>query len=353
MESIEITVLGVMSGTSLDGIDLAIVKFIKTNLWSFEVLETSTVPYPPEWELKLRTAIDLATKERVALDREYTLFLGERIASFLAQHQDCSIDFVSSHGHTVLHQPQHGITYQIGNLPLLAKQLQRKVICDFRTADVALKGQGAPLVPGAEIHLFNTYDACVNLGGFANISILTASQPKAYDICAVNIVMNSLAKKLGLDFDRDGELARAGKKIPTLLSALQQLPFYKKATPKSLGIEWVNAEIVPLLQHFNRHRIEDLLHTYSFHIAQEISRNLPLEGKVLFSGGGAYNLYLMEMIERESSATIVLPSSQIIEFKEAIAFAFLGVLRDLDQPNCFAQFTGSKMDHSSGKIFYP
>lgn len=353
MEYLETTVLGVMSGTSLDGIDFAIVKFVQANGWSFEVMEATTVPYSTEWESRLKTAVTLDAKNRALLDIEYTLFLAERIRSFLAEHQGYSIDFVSSHGHTVLHHPQQGVTHQMGNLSSLAHQLQHKVICDFRTADVALKGQGAPLVPGAEIHLFNAYDACVNLGGFANISILKGTHQKAYDVCAVNVVMNALANKCGQDYDKNGELARAGKTIPALFLALQKLPFYQKEIPKSLGIEWVNAEVTPLLHNFVHHNVEDVLHTYTWHVAMEMAKNLPREGSVLFSGGGAYNSYLMELIQQETSAQIVLPPPQIIEFKEAIVFAFLGVLRDLDQPNCFSRFTGSIRDHSSGKIFYP
>lgn len=353
MESYEFTVLGVMSGTSLDGIDLAIVKFINGMEWSFELLAASTIAYPSAWENKLRNAIALDEKERALLDEDYTVFLGDIIDSFLSKFSDYSIDFVSSHGHTVLHEPQNGITYQIGNLPSLAKQLQRKLICDFRTADVALKGQGAPLVPGAEIHLFSNYDACVNLGGFANISHLSGPKQSAYDICAVNVVMNSLANKVDLDFDRDGELARGGNNIPAFLSALNALPFYREPSPKSLGLEWVNTNLFPLLNAFEVHKVEDLLHTYSQHIATEIVRNLPKEGRVLFSGGGTFNRYLMEQIEQLSSAQIVLPTASIIEYKEAIVFAFLGVLRHLNQPNCLTRFTGSSKDHSSGNIFYP
>ena len=353
MESYEFTVLGVMSGTSLDGIDMAIVKFKKTNQWSFELLEASTIAYPKAWEFKLKTAIALDEKERALLDEEYTYFLGGKIDSFVSNFPHYTIDFVSSHGHTVLHEPQNQMTYQMGNLPSLSKQLQRKLICDFRTADVALKGQGAPLVPGAEIHLFSAFDACVNLGGFANISYLTESKQKAYDICAVNVVMNFLANKLGLDFDRDGNLARRGKNIPAFLSALNALPFYDKPAPKSLGMEWVNTTLLPILNSFNAHKVEDLLHTYSMHVVSEIVRNLPKNGQVLFTGGGAFNVYLMEQIQLASTAEIVLPSENIIAYKEAIIFAFLGVLRHLDQPNCFSRFTGSSMDHSSGNIFYP
>ncbi len=353
MKSYEFTVLGVMSGTSLDGIDMAIVKFIKSKQWSFELLKATTIAYPKVWELKLKTAIALDEKERRLLDEEYTYFLGEKIDSFVSDFPHYSIDFVSSHGHTVLHEPQYQMTYQMGNLPSLAKQLQRKIICDFRTADVALKGQGAPLVPGAEIHLFSSFDACVNLGGFANISHLKGPKQRAYDICAVNVVLNFLANKLGLDFDRDGNLARSGKNIPTFLSALNALPFYGKPAPKSLGIEWVNATLHPLLDSFDAHKVEDLLHTYGQHIVSEIARNLPKNGQVLFTGGGAFNVYLMEQIQHVSTAEIVLPSENIIAYKEAIVFAFLGVLRHLDQPNCFSRFTGSSIDHSSGNIFYP
>ena len=187
MNLLEKTVLGVMSGTSLDGVDLAMLHFKKKEVWEYSILSTTTIPYPEEWLERLRDAVDLSKQDLADLDHDYTLYLAKIIQIFLAK-QSFSPDFVSSHGHTVLHQPDKGITYQIGNLASLAEMVGHKVICNFRVADVALGGQGAPLVPGGEIHLFSEYSACVNLGGFANISLLENDPVVAFDICPVNIV---------------------------------------------------------------------------------------------------------------------------------------------------------------------
>ena len=180
MEYLEITVLGVMSGTSLDGIDFAIVKFVQANGWSFEVMEATTVPYSTEWGSRLKTAVTLDAKNRALLDIEYTLFLGERITFFLAEHQGYSIDFVSSHGHTVLHQPQQGVTHQMGNLSSLAQTTAAQSDLRFQNSRCCpKKGKELPWFRVQKFICFNSYDACVNLGGFANISILKGNTPKS------------------------------------------------------------------------------------------------------------------------------------------------------------------------------
>lgn len=345
-------VLGVMSGTSLDGVDLALVRFRKEETWSYQTFATSTQPYSKKWRDQLSNCAFLSKEDLKELDHAYTTYLGNVIQDFLAQ-QEFSPDFISSHGHTALHQPDQGITYQLGNLPQLAKIIGHKVICDFRVGDVALNGQGAPLVPSGEVHLFNQYKACVNLGGFANVSRLDQLPLAAYDICPVNSVMNALVKPLGIAYDKGGGLARSGTIIPALLDALNQLAFYSKSPPKSLGIEWVKATVFPMLSHFKDESMNDLLHSFCHHCAIQIANQLPATGKVLFSGGGSYNTFLMELIDHYSTAEIVVPSSEVIEFKEAIIFAFLGVLRELELPNCLASVTGAQFDHTSGNIFLP
>ena len=352
MRLIEKTVLGVMSGTSLDGVDLALVHFEQSKSWTYSVLRTLTVPYPKEWIARLQDSVLLSMEDLAVLDCDYTKYLSEIIQDFLAA-QEVQPDFISSHGHTVLHQPAEGITYQIGNLPALAQATGCKVICDFRVADVALKGQGAPLVPGGEVHLYRSYAACVNLGGFANISLLKDSPVVAYDICPVNIVLNALVKPLGLAYDKDGAIARSGKLLPALLAHLDGLAYYKHSPPKSLGIEWVLQEINPLLSAYSHCSTADILHSFCVHFAQQIARELPEKGEVLFSGGGCYNSFLMDLIQAQTKAKIIVPSPEIIEFKEAIVFGFLGVLRELNQNNCLANVTGAQRDHCSGKIFLP
>ena len=352
MDLIEKTVLGVMSGTSLDGVDLAMLHFEKKEVWKYSILATTTVAYPEEWIERLRHAVDLSKQDLAVLDRDYTLYLAKIIQDFLAQQPQLP-DFVSSHGHTVLHQPEKGITYQIGNLASLAEVTGHKLICNFRVADVALGGQGAPLVPGGEVHLFNEYSACVNLGGFANITLLNNPHVVAFDICPVNIVMNALVHPLGLAFDHGGKLASSGQIISDLLDQLNQLDFYKTSFPKSLGVEWVIKQVNPLLRQYENHSTADILHTFCHHIAYQIAQHLAENGPVLFTGGGCYNTFLISLIKNLGKVDVVLPSKDLIEYKEAMIFGFLGLLKELNLNNCLASVTGAQFDHISGEIFLP
>ena len=353
MKIIAKTVLGVMSGTSLDGIDLALVYFEKKESWNFKIIQAETIPYPNHWLTRLQKLTQLKLDDLRDLDAAYTNYLAKVIKEFLKKYPTEKLDFISSHGHTALHQPQQGITYQIGNLPQLATTLNHPVICDFRVADVALRGQGAPLVPGGEVHLFTDYVACVNLGGFANITQLNQQPTIAYDITAVNVVLNTLAQKQGKPYDKNGAIAASGKLIDSLFQELNALAFYFSLPPKSLGLEWVKSTIVPLLDQYHQESIADLLHTYTVHCANQIAKQLPRRGNVLFTGGGAFNSFLMEKIKVFSSCAIVLPEAELIEYKEALIFAFLGVLRDLQLDNCLASVTGAKHNHCSGNIFMP
>jgi anhydro-N-acetylmuramic acid kinase len=345
--------IGCMSGTSLDGIDLVYVKFTESNEWTFEILASKTINYDNYWRNKLGESIYLSSLALENLNSEYTDFLGRKISDFITDQNIKVLDAVASHGHTVFHQPNRGLTLQIGNLSGLADQIGWPVVCDFRVQDVALGGQGAPLVPMGDKMLFKRYQACVNLGGFSNISIFQNHTVMAFDICAVNTVLNDLAHRLNLPYDEGGKLASKGKIIPDLLEQLKLLHFYQKKPPKSLGLEWVEENIFKIFDHYNSCKIEDLLHTYTSHIAQEIANNLPKEGSVIFTGGGTYNTFLVQEIQKLSNAKIKIPSSEIIEFKEALIFAFLGLLRWQGAVNCLASVTGAKRDHSTGKIFLP
>ena len=215
-----------------------------------------------------------------------------------------------------------------------------------------LGGQGAPLVPIGDLLLFPDYNACLNLGGFANCSMSKSGDVIAYDICAVNTVMNSLAEKKGMPFDTAGKLAKNGTLIPELFSDLSSLEFYKITSPKSLGIEWVNSIISPLLTKFNDHKVENILHTYARHVSLEISKNFSKNQHILVTGGGAKNLFLMSLLKTDCLATLFLPEEKLIDFKEALIFGFLGVLRVRNEVNCLATVTGASENHSSGNIFY-
>ncbi|RAJ13519.1 anhydro-N-acetylmuramic acid kinase [Olleya aquimaris] len=348
----EYKVIGVMSGTSLDGIDLAYISFKKNNNWSFKILEAETISYPKKWLTTLKHLTEVSQSELTIIDHDYTNYLALIIDQFIQKHQLTTVDAVCSHGHTALHQPDKGITKQIGNLPQLATLIKQTVVCDFRTQDVELGGQGAPLVPIGDKLLFTKYDWCLNLGGFANISSEVNNNRTAFDICSINIVLNKYVENLGLNYDDKGDIAKSGKLNIQLLNQLNSLSFYSQTPPKSLGLEWVEQKIFPLINSFNL-KTEDILHTYVKHIAYQITKviNQTEKVSVLATGGGVFNEFLIEEIQKITSNTIVIPSNKIIEYKEALIFAFLGILKLRGEINCLKSVTGASKDHSSGKIF--
>ena len=344
-------VIGVMSGTSLDGVDIVYVKFTKDETWSFEIISSKTYKYEKSVAELL---IDLSKKSIELIkeiDIEYSYELAKIINQFISQFSIKKIDFISSHGHTAIHNPSNAITYQIGNLPILSKIINQDVICDFRVQDVELGGQGAPLVPVGEKYLFKEYDSFINLGGFANISKHSGDNLIAYDICPVNILLNYFSRKIGKEYDNKGLIASSGKFIFSLYQELTNLEYYKLDPPKSLGIEWINEKVIPIINKYVDNPLEDILNTLSNHIANQISDNLYGVKKVLVTGGGAYNDYLIEIIESKTNCKIIIPPNDIIEFKEALIFAFLGVLRNQNINNCYSSVTGASKDHSSGKIY--
>lgn len=349
-------VIGVMSGTSLDGIDLAHLSFsIKDNVWSFEILECETIAYDLLWLNKLKSAVDFSTSELAILNIEYTKLLGGIISNFIAKYKIKNLDAVCSHGHTILHQPQNGFTLQIGNLPEISKYCNQTVVCDFRVQDVELGGQGAPLVPIGDRILFSEFDYCLNLGGFSNISFENNGTRIAFDISPVNTVLNFYANKLGLGYDDKGQISRTGKLNTRLLTSLNDLSFYKKSFPKSLGFEFVKETILPLIEEYSI-PVEDKLFTFIEHIAKQIMVALDhfetRNGKLLITGGGAYNDYLMKRIkENLPSIEIIIPDNKTLEFKEALIFGLLGVLKMRNENNVLKSVTGAERDHCSGKIF--
>lgn len=342
-----------MSGTSLDGIDLAeIIYNFSEAKWNFEIITAETVPYSSFWKDELREAINYSEEKLERLDFKYTEKLSEEILKFIKKHNILEIDAVCSHGHTIFHQPEKGFTYQIGNLPKISKMLGQTVVCNFRVQDVELGGQGAPLVPIGDRLLFPEYDYCLNLGGFANCSFEKNGERIAFDICPVNIVLNNYAEKLGHNFDEGGKLAASGKVNEALLVKLNTLPFYNKKPPKSLGLEWVKEQIFPLLD-ASGISSEDILRTFTEHIAVQLAKQFRENASVLISGGGAYNSFLIERLNKIAQVETTIPFREIVEFKEALIFGLLGVLKLRDEVNCLASVTGAERDHSSGKIFSP
>jgi anhydro-N-acetylmuramic acid kinase len=352
-------VIGVMSGTSLDGVDLAYIAFAKSSNWTFDIIEAVTVPYPILWKQRLQQAINLSENELQKLNEEYTVYLADVLSEFVDKINEIpsrklsgfeGIDLVSSHGHTILHQPEDGITLQIGNLPELAQKLQKTVVCDFRVQDVKFGGQGAPLVPIGDRLLFSQYEYCLNLGGFANISFEENQKRLAFDVCPVNIVLNHLTEKLGFPFDEGGKIAQSGKVSSELLGKLNGLSFYKLSHPKSLGLEWVQQEVFPLLENSGL-KVEDQISTFTEHVAVQLASVFKLESSVFVTGGGAYNSFLLERIKNHKNLNLILPEKRIIEFKEALIFGLLGVLKMRGENNCLASVTGAKRNHSSGKVY--
>lgn len=342
-----------MSGTSLDGIDLAHIHFtIENGKWSFEIDQCETIPYPVDWLNKLKIAVGFSKEELIELNQNYTAFLGATIRSFLDKNSITNLDAVCSHGHTILHQPQNGFTLQIGNLPEISQFVGKTVVCDFRVQDVQLGGQGAPLVPIGDRILFSDYDYCLNLGGFSNVSFENDGKRIAFDISPVNTVLNFYANQLGFDYDDKGKTSRSGAINSELLSILNALDYYQKPFPKSLGFEFVKGIILPLVDQFSI-TTEDKMRTFTEHIAQQISLALSTkEGKMLVTGGGAYNDFLIERMQHFlPKIEIITPNSTLLEYKEALIFALLGVLKLRNEVNALASVTGAKHDHSSGVIY--
>ena len=352
MHSRFVKVIGLMSGTSLDGLDIVYVKFDKKEVKNFKIIYSETTKYSEDWEERLREGISKNKQELIALDEDYAVLLADKIADFISKFKIIDIDFIASHGHTILHKPNEGYTLQIGNGAIISQRTNLKVICDFRTQDVKLGGQGAPLVPIGDELLFSQYDACLNLGGFANISFKKGDSRIAFDICPVNIVLNHYVQKLGFEYDDKGELASEGEIDAALLKKLNELPFYKKQYPKSLGLEWVQEQILPLIATFDI-SIPIILRTFVEHVAIQITNSLNGKNEVLATGGGVFNSFLIERIKELSTAKIIIPPKSLIDYKEALIFAFLGVLRSENQVNCLESVTGASKDHSSGVIFYP
>jgi anhydro-N-acetylmuramic acid kinase len=346
-------VVGLMSGTSLDGVDVVFVRiFKKEGKYDFELQASETIAYSKVWEHYLRNAFSASKEQIEKLDVSYGNYLGEVVNTFVEKYQISAIDFIASHGHTIFHKPNEGYTLQIGDGKTLSNKTGLKVICDFRTQDVDLGGQGAPLVPIGDQLLFSDFEYCLNLGGFANISFEKDKKRIAFDICPVNIVMNHYVKQLGFDYDNNGEIARSGKINYNLLEELNNLPFYSAPIPKSLGFEFVTTTIFPIIQKYHL-STADILRTFIAHSVIQISNCLDNSNssKVLITGGGAFNSFLISELKKATSCTIIIPSEEIIDNKEALIFALLGVLRSENKVNCLSSVTGAIKDHSSGKIF--
>ena len=341
-----------MSGTSLDGIDLVYAKINALEKYRFKLLNATTIPYSKEWKTALKDGFHLSGEKLIELDANYGIHLGNIISKFIAENNIAKIDFIASHGHTIFHNPAEKYTFQIGNGPQITAITGIKTICDFRVQDVALGGQGAPLVPVGDELLFSEYDYCLNLGGFSNISFNENKQRLAYDICPVNIVLNHYVAALNLEYDDKGTIASTGKIENDLLSELNSLAFYNDAKPKSLGYEFVAETIFPMIDKHNL-STKNILRTFVEHIAIQISKKTDSnpEKTILVTGGGAFNTFLTERLQSYTKTKLIIPDETIINYKEALVFALLGFLKDEGKINCLKSVTGASKDHRSGVVF--
>ena len=344
--------IGLMSGSSLDGIDLALVRFTSDNgHYAYDIVDAKTLPYSLSWQQRLANAFLSKPEDLVPLDKEYGTYLGQCVAEYLQQHH-VKPDFVASHGHTIFHKPEQRYTLQIGDGQALANACGVTVVNDFRTEDVSKGGQGAPLVPIGDRLLFAEYDICLNIGGIANLSYELDGQRIAYDICIANQALNWLAQREDLAYDKDGLIALRGKVNDALLKRLDDNAFFLQTPPKSLGREFFETYQKQLLESYDT---ADAMATFVEHIAEQIGQAVkPLkQGKMLITGGGAHNRYLVERIQQHTQHQVVVPDSQTVDYKEALIFAFLGLLRLEGRTNVLCSVTGAPTDSCSGKIWRP
>jgi anhydro-N-acetylmuramic acid kinase len=349
--------IGLMSGTSLDGLDIAYctIQFNKDK-WKYSINAAKTVKYSKKWLTILIEAPQYKSEELIQIHSEYGKLLGREVLNFIKKNKLKNIDLVSSHGHTIFHNPLNGFTFQMGNGASIAATCGIKTVSDFRILDVALKGQGAPLVPIGDKLLFPEYGFCLNLGGFSNLSFELAGRRIAFDICPVNTALNYLAALKGRDFDMGGSLAKSGRINNKLLDELNNLGYYKKKKPKSLGREWLEKYFLPVIDSHTI-SVEDKLATVTEHVALQISKailNSGENGRILITGGGANNDFLISKLrEKLASHQLVIPSQNLVNYKEALIFAFLGVLKLENRINTLSSVTGAIKDSSGGVVFIP
>lgn len=350
-------VIGVMSGSSMDGIDLAYCTITSDNgVYTYEMGICETIEYDEVWRLRLsqlRKADSLAYSKT---DVFYGHYIGHLIKNFIKDNQ-LEVDLIASHGHTVFHYPEEMITRQVGDGSAISAITGLPVVSDFRSMDVAKKGQGAPLVAIGDQLLFNDYDCCLNLGGFANISGKIGEYRVSYDICPANILLNRVARDLNQDYDKDGEIAAEGTINYKLLEELNAIDYYSMPFPKSLNRDWINNELWQIVKEGEKLKPSDKMKTFVDHIAIQIGQSVdyltrkePTGKKVLVTGGGAFNAVLMDHIRTHSPAEYVVPDEKMVKFKEALIFALMGVLRMENQVNIVKTFTGAKSDSVSGRL---
>ncbi len=351
-------VVGLMSGTSLDGLDLAACRFIPNEAgWGFEILAAESISYSDSLREQLKRSVELSGLDLSLLDISLGRFFGEKVRDFCG-HYKLVPDFIGSHGHTVFHQPEKQLTLQIGNPEAIGHFSGFPVVANFRLADVLAGGQGAPLVPFGEHYLFPDYSFFLNLGGISNVGMHKGQEMSGFDVSACNMGLNYLAGKKGLAYDMNGNIARSGALDEKLFNSLNGLDYFRVKGPKSLGFEWFESSVVPILE-ASPASLENKLCTFVHHIAFQVNQSIRVvaggPAKVLATGGGALNSFLVEQLNVYGGGELVyeVPDKTIVEFKEALVFAFLALQRALGKTNISSRVTGSARDHSAGSMHGP
>lgn len=355
-------VIGVMSGSSLDGLDIAFVELhANSGKWDFDIIKAETVPYSGEWVEKLRNAIHLDTKNYLLLHSEYGHYIGRQVKDFIERHNlSYKVALVSSHGHTTFHIPPY-MTAQLGDGSAIAAETGLPVISDLRALDLAYGGQGAPIVPVGEKLLLSDYQFLLNIGGIANISVSHPTEYIAYDVCPANRVLNMIVAKKGLTFDDGGSIASTGHVNTGILQDLNRQGYYGKAYPKSLANDFGTDTIFPLLER-GQLTDEDALCTYTEHIAVQVSAEIEKHihrlglpnARMLVTGGGAFNRYLVGRLRHylePMRVEVDIPDPVLVNFKEALIMALLGVLRWRDEPTTLSSVTGASRDSIGGAVW--
>ncbi|MFP5471231.1 MAG: anhydro-N-acetylmuramic acid kinase [Bacteroidia bacterium] len=343
--------IGLMSGSSLDGLDVAFCTFnLYKNTWKYTIVSAETFAFPPRLLEKLKSAASLNAFSYMKLNDRFGKFSAKCVNDFIKENAITKniVDVVASHGHTVFHRPELGFSTQVGCGATINALTGIPTVCDFRSVDVALGGQGAPLVPVGDELLFSEHSARLNIGGIANISYKKNDKIIAFDVCLANIALNYLTQRyFNCDFDKNGNLAKNGRIIDQLLRQLNNLPYYKKPAPKSLGREDFEKDILPLLHHLPI----DSLRTLVEHISDVLANELNQHESCLVTGGGAYNSFLMERIKEKTICNIIIPDDYTIQFKEALIFAFLGTLRLRNEINTLSSVTGASRNSIGGALY--
>jgi anhydro-N-acetylmuramic acid kinase len=354
-------VIGLMSGSSLDGLDIVFTTLEETRgQWKFDIIEAECIPYSGHWVNVLSHASQLSVPEFLKLNTAYGRYIGDKVNGFIKQYSiEHQVHFIASHGHTVFHEPANNTTCQIGDGATIAAVTSLPVISDLRNLDVALGGQGAPIVPIGDKLLFGNFDYWLNIGGIANITVRDKDSLLAFDVCPANQILNELAQREGKEYDDEGMLAKQGQVLTDVLERLNGQNYYSKQPPKSLSNDAAKELAFPLLLE-SSHSNKDMLRTMVQHICDQIAEAVKRfppgkeHAEMLVTGGGALNNFLVEQLHetlKPLNVNPVVPYEQVAKFKEALVMALIGALRWREETNVLSSVTGASRDSIGGALW--